>query len=137
MSSRKRKVRMTVVANSGGVRKPAARKRTSKNIFKNCKTFKSFMCKFWNTLIANLRSVSISRPPRRLRVCESISLGEKRVIAVVQFEQQRFLLGASANSINLLSNLPSERSFGSTFQNCAVLQAKLDEVIQEEVKVAL
>lgn len=47
------------------------------------------------------------RPPRRLRLCESLSLGDKRVLAVVQFDQARYLVGASGTTITLLSRLPN------------------------------
>jgi flagellar biogenesis protein FliO len=48
-----------------------------------------------------------SRSPRTLRLCESLNLGERRFVAVVQFEQQRFLIGGTGNSVVLLSSLPS------------------------------
>lgn len=44
---------------------------------------------------------------QKLRLCETVSLGEHRFVAVVQFEEQRFLLGGSANAISLLTALPS------------------------------
>ena len=47
------------------------------------------------------------RPARQLRLCETLSLGERRFVAVVQFEQQRFLLGGTGNSIALLACLPA------------------------------
>ena len=46
------------------------------------------------------------QPHRQLRCCESLSLGEKRFVAVVQFEQMRFLVGGTASSIALISQLP-------------------------------
>lgn len=52
-----------------------------------------------------MRKVNIARPERKLRVVETVSLGEKRIVAVVQFEQQRFLVGASGTTMSLLSNL--------------------------------
>jgi flagellar biogenesis protein FliO len=45
------------------------------------------------------------RTPRRLRLCESLPLGERRFIAVVEFEQARFLLGGTSASLVLLARL--------------------------------
>jgi flagellar biogenesis protein FliO len=45
------------------------------------------------------------RPPRRLRLCESLPLGERRFVAVVEFEAARFLLGGTPSSLVLLSRL--------------------------------
>jgi hypothetical protein len=44
--------------------------------------------------------------PRRLRLFETLSLGEKRFVAIVEFENQRFLLGGTPNSLVLLAALP-------------------------------
>lgn len=51
------------------------------------------------------------RAPRRLRLCESLPLGERRFVAVVEFEHARFLLGGTSASLVLLArleNAPSE-----------------------------
>jgi len=48
-----------------------------------------------------------TRRERRLRLCETLSLGEKRFLAVVQVERQEFLVGGSGNSICLLAQLPT------------------------------
>ena len=45
------------------------------------------------------------RSVRRLRLSEILSLGEKRFVAVVQFQQQEFLVGGTGNSIALLAKL--------------------------------
>jgi len=47
------------------------------------------------------------RPPRQLRLCESLALGERRFVAVVEFERQRFLIGGAAGSVALLAHLPA------------------------------
>jgi flagellar biogenesis protein FliO len=44
--------------------------------------------------------------PRQLRLCESLPLGERRFVAVVEFEQQKFLIGGSGGSLCLLTVLP-------------------------------
>ena len=55
----------------------------------------------------------IRRPGRQLRLCESLSLGEKRLVAILQFEGQRYLVGATGASITLLSKLPDSSAVGS------------------------
>jgi len=45
------------------------------------------------------------RAPRRLKLCESLALGERRFVAVVEFEQARFLLGGTSASLVLLARL--------------------------------
>lgn len=49
------------------------------------------------------------RTPKRLRLCESLALGERRFVAVVEFEGARFLLGGTATSLVLLSRLTDSR----------------------------
>ncbi|MGA7156991.1 MAG: flagellar biosynthetic protein FliO [Acidobacteriaceae bacterium] len=46
---------------------------------------------------------------RRLRIAESISLGEKRLVAIVSVEGQEFLIGGGAAGMSLLAQLGSER----------------------------
>jgi flagellar biogenesis protein FliO len=43
--------------------------------------------------------------PRRLSLCESLPLGERRFVAVVEFEQARFLVGGTSTSLVLLARL--------------------------------
>jgi hypothetical protein len=45
------------------------------------------------------------RAPKRLRLCESLPLGERRFVAVVEFDAARFLVGGTASSLVLLSRL--------------------------------
>jgi flagellar biogenesis protein FliO len=45
------------------------------------------------------------RPPRSLRLCESLPLGERRFVAVVEFERSRFLVGGTSTSMVLLAQL--------------------------------
>jgi hypothetical protein len=47
------------------------------------------------------------RKPRRLRLCESLPLGERRFVAVVEFERSRFLVGGTSGSLVLLARLGS------------------------------
>ena len=51
------------------------------------------------------QSLDRRRSVRRLRLSETLSLGEKRFLAVVQFQQQEFLVGGTGSSIALLARL--------------------------------
>jgi flagellar biogenesis protein FliO len=56
------------------------------------------------------RVLQLRRPaPRRLRLCESLPLGERRFVAVVEFDAARFLLGGTSSSLVLLSRLEESR----------------------------
>lgn len=46
------------------------------------------------------------RVPKRLRLCENLPLGERRFVAVIEFDATRFLVGGTASSLTLLSRLP-------------------------------
>lgn len=48
---------------------------------------------------------SVPRRERRLRVCEMLSLGEKRFVAVIEYGQQKFLLAGTPQNISLLQRL--------------------------------
>ena len=45
------------------------------------------------------------RSEKRLRLCENLALGDRRFVAVVQYEQTRFLLGGTASSLVVLARL--------------------------------
>jgi flagellar biogenesis protein FliO len=72
----------------------------------------SWLCAgWWVNLWQALPSVRMRRTPRQLRLCESLSLGEKRLVAVIQYEDQKFLVGGSAHSLALLARLDSAPDF--------------------------
>jgi len=62
----------------------------------------------WQIAAGWWRSISRLRRsrPKRLRLCESLPLGEHRFVAVVEFEQSRYLIGGTQGSLVLLSSLP-------------------------------
>jgi len=49
-------------------------------------------------------------------VCESVSLGEKRFVAVIQVDGQQFLVGGSSSSVPTLAHLEPVREFSDVFQ---------------------
>jgi flagellar biogenesis protein FliO len=56
------------------------------------------------------RHISVRRRENKLRVCETLSLGDKRFLALVMVEQQKFLVGGAPNSVALLAKFPVETS---------------------------
>lgn len=60
-----------------------------------------------NFFRALLRTVKVRRRERMLRIAETLPLGEKRFLAVVQFENRRFLIAATPQSVSLLERLDS------------------------------
>lgn len=68
-------------------------------------------CPLWRQLLHMgrawwLKYQRTRRAEKRLVVCESVSLGEKRALLIAQFEQERFLIGMTGTSLTLLSRLP-------------------------------
>ena len=49
---------------------------------------------------------------RRLHVSESVSLGEKRFVAVIQLDGLQYLIGGGATNVALLAQLNAKESFG-------------------------
>ncbi len=46
-----------------------------------------------------------NRTSRQLRLGETVSLGDKRFVAVLEYEDRKLLIGGSANSVVLLTDL--------------------------------
>ena len=60
-----------------------------------------------------IRARRISRSStRRLQVDASVSLGEKRFVAVIQVDGHQFLIGGGATNVVLLAKLGRKGSFG-------------------------
>jgi flagellar biogenesis protein FliO len=64
----------------------------------------SVVASLWARITASFSKIRVSRR-RALRLCETLSLGEKRLLAVVEFDNQRFLLAATQQNITLLQSL--------------------------------
>jgi hypothetical protein len=56
-------------------------------------------------------------PEKRLRVVESASLGERRFVAILQVEGQKFLIGGSSSNVSLLAPLEVEASTEEQFES--------------------
>jgi flagellar biogenesis protein FliO len=69
--------------------------------------------KTWSYLFERLKS---QQDKKRLRVCETVSLGEKRFIAVIQVDGDQFLVGGSASSVSTLAHLEPPRAFSEALR---------------------
>jgi flagellar biogenesis protein FliO len=64
-----------------------------------------------------LRARQVTRSnTRRLRVAETVSLGEKRFVAVVQVDGRHFLLAGGPTNIALLAQLDTQENFGEVLK---------------------
>jgi Flagellar biosynthesis protein, FliO len=77
------------------------------------KSLGSLLAQGWNWTQQRLKS---PRAKKRLRVCESVSLGEKRFVAVIQVDGEQFLVGGSASSVSTLAHLERSREFSEVFE---------------------
>jgi flagellar biogenesis protein FliO len=73
---------------------------TTETLLVSVGTFRVRVIGLWERVLRLSR-----RAPRRLRLCESLPLGERRFVAVVEFERARFLVGGTPSSLVLLSRL--------------------------------
>ena len=63
--------------------------------------------------------VKIQPRRKRLKVAETVSLGEKRFIAVVQVDGVEFLVGGAPNALSVLAHLETPKTFPEILrQNC-------------------
>ena len=77
---------------------------------KNLNASLSWRCRRWWTHLWQALPW-VQRAPRQLRLCESLSLGGNRMVAVIQYEGQKFMVGGSAHSVSLLARLGSTADF--------------------------
>ncbi len=64
-----------------------------------------------------LGKVKVQPARKTLRLCENLSLGEKRFVAVIQVESERFLIGGAAGSVSLLTRLQQTATFSDSLQS--------------------
>lgn len=66
------------------------------------------MLRMWKWLTQQGSAVLVRGANRRLKVAETVSLGEKRFVSILQVDGEQFLLGASSSSIVLLARLEAK-----------------------------
>jgi flagellar biogenesis protein FliO len=57
-------------------------------------------------LWARLRQSFLGRPLRQLRVRETLALGDKRQLLIVECGERQLLIGAAGNFLTMLAELP-------------------------------
>lgn len=72
-------------------------------------SFSDLLLAGWRKLAGFSRGTFLRREPRRLRLCETLSLGNRGYLAVVRFQEQQFLVGGTNSSIALLAQLSPAR----------------------------
>lgn len=69
----------------------------------------SFLDSFLRNLLRAFRQTPLARlairSDRRLRLRETLSLGDRRVVAILECDRKEFLVAATAQSISLLAPL--------------------------------
>ena len=63
----------------------------------------------WKNLLDRTNQLT-RRTPRSLLLRETLSLGEKRFVAIIECDGRRFLVGGSSQAVTLLSRLPEQSS---------------------------
>jgi hypothetical protein len=61
---------------------------------------------------------------RRLRVAETVSLGEKRFVAVIQVDGLQYLIGGGGTNVALLAQLTVKESFGDLLKETMTVPVK-------------
>ena len=83
--------------------------------------FGGILLQAWKWLTRQSRSVLTRSVSRRLRIAETVSLGEKRFVSILRVDGEQFLIGGSQSNIVLLAKLeakvdaPAAGSFESIF----------------------
>lgn len=67
---------------------------------------------FVRAAVERLARPSLWKRRRELRVCETLSLGNRNFLAVVGYQDQRFLIAGTATSISLLADVTREPAVG-------------------------
>jgi flagellar biogenesis protein FliO len=67
-----------------------------------------FFTEVWRSVLKRfvdtVRSISVRRRVSSLRLSESLALGERKSIVVVQWEDRRYLLGLTPQTVQLLDS---------------------------------
>lgn len=67
----------------------------------------------WNKARAQLVS---RRSKKRLRVCDTVSLGEKRFVALIDVDGEQFLVGGASGSVATLARLEASQEFSEVLK---------------------
>jgi hypothetical protein len=72
---------------------------------------------------------------RRLHVSETVSLGEKRFVAVIQIDGSQYLVGGGATNVALLAKLNAKESFHELLnETMTSSELQIDEPAAEQIR---
>jgi len=72
---------------------------------------------------------------RRLQLVETVSLGEKRFVALVQVDSLQFLIGGGPTGVSLLAELNAAKSFGEVLKKSGGVRKRARTKKQTDVSV--
>jgi hypothetical protein len=98
---------------SAGVEPPADRSPGLIGVEVKSTEILSWLAGAWNWMRQQLGS---RQSRKRLRVCESVSLGEKRFVAVIEVDGEQFLVGGASSSVATLARLAPSQEFSAVLQ---------------------
>ena len=82
-----------------------------------------FARQWFAALLRVFAAVKVRRKRPNLHLCETLALGERRLIAVVQWGDKRYLIGATQNSLSILDRCESQAD-STAFANHSARHAK-------------
>ncbi len=75
----------------------------------------------WKKLRAGWQSAWVRRKTGRLRLADSLALGDRRSAGILEVEGRRFLIGTTAHAVTLLAELGGPQgAAGDGVANCEV-----------------
>lgn len=80
---------------------------------------RTLFSRIWDALKWLMQRARAQHVRKNLRVCENVSLGDKRFVAVVQVDEERFLIGGSSSAVALLARLPDAKTFAADLERVA------------------
>ncbi len=99
---------------AGGMPTHPARKWQVRRVLSNPGALLERVLHFLITLSRHVAGrLRTQRNEKAMRLCETISLGEKRFLAIVQVDEERILIGGSASAVALLTRLPEPKPFSA------------------------
>jgi Flagellar biosynthesis protein, FliO len=82
---------------------------------------RGMLVRAWSWLQKNNKFAAV----KQLRVSETVSLGEKRFVALVDIDGQKFLIGGGSSGVSLLTALSTNESTAETMQQAAASAGQL------------
>jgi len=79
-------------------------------------------------LHAMVTRLNAPRREREMRLCETLALGDKRLLALVQVGHERFLIGGAPNSVVLLATL---KRTGARTEEASAFPRELATAVQK------